>query len=179
VRVVAGGTPGILIPVSDVDGCPRATDPETPAAKLILGRRRSTSDHALLVATSSPAGTGVTTRATGRAARAALWHGSVHPFRCPIGGIYAGWFSPTEAAAVGTFATIVLATLTGQLTLRQLADSVIESSRTTAMLFFILLGAIMFSYFIVQTQIATNLATWVVSLHLPPTAVMIVVVFSM
>jgi TRAP-type C4-dicarboxylate transport system permease large subunit len=52
----------------------------------------------------------------------------------------------------------------------------IESSRTTAMLFFILLGAIMFSYFIVQTQIATNLAAWVVSLHLPPTAVMVVVV---
>ena len=44
------------------------------------------------------------------------------------------------------------------------------------MLFFILLGAIMFSYFIVQTQIATNLANWVVSLHLPPTAVMVVVV---
>ncbi len=44
----------------------------------------------------------------------------------------------------------------------------VESSRTTAMLFFILLGAIMFSYFIVQTQIATNLAAWVVSLHLPP-----------
>ena len=35
----------------------------------------------------------------------------------------------------------------------------------------------MFSYFIVQTQIATNLATWVVSLHLPPVAVMIVVIF--
>jgi tripartite ATP-independent transporter DctM subunit len=97
-------------------------------------------------------------------------------FALSIGGIYAGWFSPTEAAAVGTFATIVIAGLTGQLTFKQLADSVIESSRTTAMLFFILLGAIMFSYFIVQTQIATNLAAWVVSLNLPPTAVMIVVV---
>ena len=52
----------------------------------------------------------------------------------------------------------------------------IEAARTTAMLFFILIGAIMFSYFIVQTQIATNLAAWVVSLHLPPTAVMVVVV---
>ena len=51
----------------------------------------------------------------------------------------------------------------------------IEAARTTAMLFFILIGAIMFSYFIVQTQIATNLAAWVVSLHLPPTAVMVVV----
>jgi C4-dicarboxylate transporter DctM subunit len=97
-------------------------------------------------------------------------------FILSIGGIYAGWFSPTEAAAVGTFATIVIATLTGGLTLRNLAHAAIESSRTAAMLFFILLGAIMFSYFIVQTQMATNLAAWVVSLHLPPTAVMIVVV---
>lgn len=97
-------------------------------------------------------------------------------FMLSIGGIYAGWFSPTEAAAVGTFATIVIAMLSGGLTLQKLADAAIESSRTAAMLFFILLGAIMFSYFIVQTQLATNLAAWVVSLHLPPTAVMIVVI---
>ena len=97
-------------------------------------------------------------------------------FLLSIGGIYAGWFSPTEAAAVGTFSTIVIASLTGGLTLRKLSDAAIELSRTAAMLFFILLGAIMFSYFIVQTQLATNLADWVVSLHLPPTAVMIVVV---
>ena len=97
-------------------------------------------------------------------------------FVLSIGGIYAGWFSPTEAAAVGTFSTIVIAALSGGLTFRKLADAALESSRTAAMLFFILLGAIMFSYFIVQTQIATNLADWVVSLHLPPTAVMVVVV---
>ena len=44
------------------------------------------------------------------------------------------------------------------------------------MLFFILLGAIMFSYFVVQTQIATGLAAWVVSLGLPPIVVMIFIV---
>ena len=97
-------------------------------------------------------------------------------FALSIGGIYAGWFSPTEAAAVGTFVTIVIASVTGGLNFHKLAGAVIESSRTTAMLFFILLGAIMFSYFIVQTQIATDLASWVVSLHLPPTAVMVVIV---
>lgn len=97
-------------------------------------------------------------------------------FLLSIGGIYAGWFSPTEAAAVGTFATIVIATLTGALSFDKLTHAAIESSRTTAMLFFILLGAIMFSYFIVQTQMATNLAAGVVALHLPPTAVMLVVV---
>jgi tripartite ATP-independent transporter DctM subunit len=93
-----------------------------------------------------------------------------------IGGIYAGWFSPTEAAAVGSFATIVIAGLSRQMTLRQLIESLTEASRTTAMLFFILLGAIMFSYFVVQTQIATGLAAWVVSLNLPPLTVMIVIV---
>jgi len=97
-------------------------------------------------------------------------------FLLSIGGIYAGWFSPTEAAAVGTFATIAIAALTGRTSPHQLAQSIVEASRTTAMLFFILLGAIMFSYFIVQTQIAGNLAAWVVSLHLPPTAVMVVVI---
>ena len=97
-------------------------------------------------------------------------------FVLSIGGIYAGWFSPTEAAAVGTFATIVLAYVTGQLRLGQFVASIIESSRTAAMLFFILIGAIMFSYFIVQAQIASNLADWVMSLQLPPAVVMIVVI---
>ncbi len=97
-------------------------------------------------------------------------------FVLSIGGIYAGWFSPTEAAAVGAFSTIVIAGVTRQLTFGSLAAAMVEASRTTAMLFFILLGAIMFSYFVVQTQMASDLASWVVSLHLPPTAVMVVVV---
>jgi C4-dicarboxylate transporter, DctM subunit len=97
-------------------------------------------------------------------------------FLLSIGGIYAGWFSPTEAAAVGSFLTIVIAALSRQLALRRLIDSLVEASRTTAKLFFILLGATMFSYFVVQTQIATGLAAWVVSLNLPPLTVMIIIV---
>lgn len=182
--VVAGGTLGILIPpsvmlifygLSAVQSIPKLF-----AAGMIPGLLLAALQIGVVkVATwISPHWAPVSPRAPlAERLRAALgmWK-LLFIFLLSIGGIYAGWFSPTEAAAVGTFATIVLATLTGQLTLRQLADSVIESSRTTAMLFFILLGAIMFSYFIVQTQIATNLATWVVSLHLPPMAVMIVVV---
>jgi tripartite ATP-independent transporter DctM subunit len=182
--VVAGGTLGILIPpsvmlifygLSAVQSIPKLF-----AAGMIPGLLLAVLQIGVVkVATwISPHWAPVSPRAPlAERLRAALgmWK-LLFIFLLSIGGIYAGWFSPTEAAAVGTFATIVIATLTGQLTFRQLADSVIESSRTTAMLFFILLGAIMFSYFIVQTQIATNLAAWVVSLHLPPTAVMIVVV---
>ena len=182
--VVAGGTLGILIPpsvmlifygLSAVQSIPKLFAAGMIPGLLLAALQIGVVKTATWIA---PSWAPVSPRAPlPERLRAALgmWK-LLFIFLLSIGGIYAGWFSPTEAAAVGTFATIVIAILTRQLNFWQLADSMIESSRTTAMLFFILLGAIMFSYFIVQTQIATNLAAWVVSLHLPPTAVMIVVV---
>jgi C4-dicarboxylate transporter DctM subunit len=183
--VVAGGTLGILIPPSVMlifYGLTAVQSiPKLFAAGFVPGLLLAALQIGVVkVATwFAPHWAPVSPRAPWRErlkAAAGMWK-LLFIFLLSIGGIYAGWFSPTEAAAVGTFATIVVAALSGQMSLMQLIASIVESSRTTAMLFFILLGAIMFSYFIVQTQIATNLATWVVSLHLPPTAVMIVVVF--
>jgi tripartite ATP-independent transporter DctM subunit len=182
--VVAGGTLGILIPpsvmlifygLSAVQSIPKLFAAGMIPGLLLAALQIGVVKTATWIA---PSWAPISPRALlPERLRAALgmWK-LLFIFLLSIGGIYAGWFSPTEAAAVGTFATIVIAILTRQLNFRQLADAMIESSRTTAMLFFILLGAIMFSYFIVQTQIATNLAAWVVSLHLPPTAVMVVVV---
>ncbi len=182
--VVAGGTLGILIPpsvmlifygLSAVQSIPKLFAAGMIPGLLLAALQIGVVKTATWIA---PSWAPVSPRAPlSERLRAALgmWK-LLFIFLLSIGGIYAGWFSPTEAAAVGTFATIVIAILTRQLNFWRLANSMIESSRTTAMLFFILLGAIMFSYFIVQTQIATNLAAWVVSLHLPPTAVMIVVV---
>ena len=182
--VVAGGTLGILIPPSvmlifyglaAVQSIPKLFAAGMIPGILLAGLQIGVIKVATLIA---PHWAPVSPRAPWRErlkASLGMWK-LLLIFLLSIGGIYAGWFSPTEAAAVGTFATIVIAGLSGQLTLRRLAASIVESSRTTAMLFFILLGAIMFSYFIVQTQIATNLAVWVVSLQLPPTAVMVVVV---
>ena len=182
--VVAGGTLGILIPpsvmlifygLSAVQSIPKLFAAGMIPGLLLAALQIGVVKTATWIA---PSWAPVSPRAPlPERLRAALgmWK-LLFIFLLSIGGIYAGWFSPTEAAAVGTFATIVIAILTRQLNFWRLADSMIELSRTTAMLFFILLGAIMFSYFIVQTQIATNLAAWVVSLHLPPTAVMIVVV---
>jgi tripartite ATP-independent transporter DctM subunit len=182
--VVAGGTLGILIPpsvmlifygLSAVQSIPKLFAAGMIPGLLLAALQIGVVKMATWIA---PSWAPISPRAPlPERLRAALgmWK-LLFIFLLSIGGIYAGWFSPTEAAAVGTFATIVIAILTRQLNFRQLADAMIESSRTTAMLFFILLGAIMFSYFIVQTQIATNLAAWVVSLHLPPTAVMVVVV---
>ena len=182
--VVAGGTLGILIPPSVMlifYGLTAVQSiPQLFAAGLIPGVLLAALQIGIIKMATwlAPHWAPVSPRAPWRKrimASIGMWK-LLLIFTLSIGGIYAGWFSPTEAAAVGTFATIVIAGVTGQLTLRKMAAALVEASRTTAMLFFILLGAIMFSYFVVQTLIATNLANWVVSLHLPPTAVMVVVV---
>jgi C4-dicarboxylate transporter, DctM subunit len=182
--VCAGGTLGILIPPSVMlifYGLTAVQSiPQLFAAGMIPGLVLAGLQISVIkVATwLNPHWAPVSQRAPWRkrlAASLGMWK-LLFIFLLSIGGIYAGWFSPTEAAAVGSFATIVIAGLSRQLTLPQLIESLTEASRTTAMLFFILLGAIMFSYFVVQTQIATGLAAWVVSLNLPPLTVMIVIV---
>ena len=69
-------------------------------------------------------------------------------FALVLGGLYVGLFAPTEAAAVGAFGAIVLTAITGQLTWRMIRTSLIETALTTGMIFFILIGATIFNYFI-------------------------------
>jgi tripartite ATP-independent transporter DctM subunit len=76
-------------------------------------------------------------------------------------GIYLGWFSPTEAAALAAFVAIVIAFATGAMNLRSLGDALLETVHTTATIFFIVVGAFIFSRFIVATQFPNELARWV------------------
>ena len=73
-------------------------------------------------------------------------------------GIYLGWFSPTEAAAVAAFAAILIAMLTGAMGWRGLWEALLETAYTTAAIFFIVVGAFIFSRFIVLTQVPNELA---------------------
>ena len=63
-----------------------------------------------------------------------------------LGSIFAGWATPTEAAGVGAFGSIVLALVNGTLTRKVLTDVCHRTALTTAMIFFIFLGATTFSY---------------------------------
>jgi tripartite ATP-independent transporter DctM subunit len=83
-------------------------------------------------------------------------------------GIYLGWFSPTEAAAVAAFVAILIAMLTRQMGWRGLWDAVLETAFTTAAIFFIVVGAFIFSRFIVLTQVPAELAGWVKQANLGP-----------
>ncbi|MBX9842802.1 MAG: TRAP transporter large permease [Xanthobacteraceae bacterium] len=83
-------------------------------------------------------------------------------------GIYLGWFSPTEAAAMAAFAAIVIAFATGAMGWRDLIDCLLETVYTTAAIFFIVVGAFVFSRFIVLTQFPNELTKWTQMAGLSP-----------
>lgn len=89
-------------------------------------------------------------------------------FGLVVGGIYLGWFTPTEGAAVGAFGTAVIAFFNGGLTRLTLVDSFIVTARSTAMIFFIVLGAGFYNGFLALTQVPQELSNYVVSQGLSP-----------
>jgi C4-dicarboxylate transporter, DctM subunit len=99
-------------------------------------------------------------------------------FGVTIGGIYAGIFSPTEAAAIGAVGATALGVIGRRLTIKGLMANVESSVKTSASLFVIIIGANVFSYFIVQTQLPTLLADAARILSLPGLVVMILVIVA-
>lgn len=99
-------------------------------------------------------------------------------FGLVVGGIYLGWFTPTEGAAVGAFGTGLVALASGGLNFRTLGDSFIVTARSTAMIFFIVLGAAFYNGFLALTQVPQELAQWVAEQGLNPVLVlMLILVF--
>ena len=82
-------------------------------------------------------------------------------FLAVVGGIYGGWFTPTEGAAVGALGTGLIALLNGGLTRASLLDSLTATAKSTAMIFFIVLGAGFYNGFLALSQVPQSLAAWV------------------
>jgi tripartite ATP-independent transporter DctM subunit len=99
-------------------------------------------------------------------------------FIVTIGGIYAGVFSPTEAASIGAFGAILLGFLARRLTWPQLTQAVGDATATSCLLFLIIIAANLFSNFIVQTQLPPLLASQAQALHMPGLLVMMLVVLA-
>ncbi|MCY1666538.1 TRAP transporter large permease [Rhizobium sp. SL86] len=97
-------------------------------------------------------------------------------FTCTIGGIYAGVFSPNEAAAIGAFGAILLGWLGRRLTWASLAHAVKVSVVSSCVLFIIIIGATIFANFVVQTKLPDLLLSGAHSLGLAPAAVMVLIV---
>ena len=92
-----------------------------------------------------------------------------------IGGIYLGWFTPTEGAAVGAAGTGLIAFFSKDFGYYELLDVIQETAVTTAMIFLILLGAEFFNSFIALTRITNLLAETVRGYNLSPFIIVAVV----
>ncbi|WP_089717294.1 TRAP transporter large permease [Candidatus Entotheonella palauensis] len=89
-----------------------------------------------------------------------------------IGGIYAGLFTPTEAAGIGAFLAFCLAVARGRLAWSGISSLMLRSIRTTGFVFLILIGAHIFNPFMARTHIPSDLAELLVGLDLPRLAVL-------
>jgi tripartite ATP-independent transporter DctM subunit len=91
-----------------------------------------------------------------------------------IGGIYGGLFTPTEAAAVGAAGTLLIALVRG-MTWKDFKDAVEETLFLSAMIFFMIIGAEIFGYFLSVSRISFSLAEFVAGMDLAPFAVLMCV----
>jgi C4-dicarboxylate transporter, DctM subunit len=88
-----------------------------------------------------------------------------------LGGIYGGVFTATEGAGIGASGAFFFALVRRALSWRVLFEVLVESARTTAMLFAILIAAMIFSSFINFTTMPGDLRDWLLQLGLPPLAI--------
>ncbi|THG80571.1 TRAP transporter large permease [Pseudomonas sp. A-1] len=89
-----------------------------------------------------------------------------------LGGIYGGWFTPTEAAAIGTLGTGFFAVVLGKLRLAEFKEVLYGTAVTTAMIFMILLGADVMNSFLALSQLPVALADLIGNSGLPPFVVL-------
>ncbi len=92
-----------------------------------------------------------------------------------VGGIMQGYFTPSEAGAVGTFAVLLLAIVKRDMTFKGYVKSVKESLRTTQMLIMLIAGSTILGHFIAVTTIPQTAADWIVSLPLNRYLIMILI----
>ena len=182
--VAAGGTIGILIPPSVI--------------MVIYGLLTETSISALFLAGIVPgiltvagfmAAISIVTRINPKlgppAARTpmrdrlkalrSVW-GTAALFLVVIGGLYIGVFSPTEAASVGAVGAFVLGLINRKSPRQLLATTLIDTVKTTAMIFTVLTGAILFNNFLILASVPNLVSDWIGALPLGKTAVLLVIV---
>ncbi|NIQ40254.1 MAG: TRAP transporter large permease subunit [Proteobacteria bacterium] len=98
-------------------------------------------------------------------------------FLLAIGGLFLGWFSPTQAGSIGAGGALIIGLIRRQLTWRTFFEAGREGLRTACMVIFIITGAVIFGHFMAISTIPFLLADWLETLPIHPMAVMGVIVF--
>jgi C4-dicarboxylate transporter, DctM subunit len=181
--VAAGGTIGILIPPSVlmvIYGLLTQTSISklflagiVPGILTVVGFMITIAIITRLDPTLGPSG-GRSTLRQRLAALRDVW-GTATLFLLVIGGLYLGVFSPTEAASIGAVGALLLGILNGKFSWQLLVNSLMETVKTTAMIFTILIGAIMFNNFLILASVPTLISGWITGLPLGHLAIFIVI----
>jgi len=98
-------------------------------------------------------------------------------FLLAIGGLFLGWFSPTQAGAIGAGGALIIGLARGQLRWKTFVEAGKEGLQTSCMVIFIITGAVIFGHFMAVSRIPFLLAEWLGSLPIHPMAVMGIIVF--
>lgn len=96
-------------------------------------------------------------------------------FGLVIGGLFLGWFTPTQAGGIGAAGALVIGLARRQLSWRVFIDSTRDGLRTSCMVLCVIAGATVFGHFMAVSTIPFVLADWVGGLPLPPMAIMVVI----
>ena len=96
-----------------------------------------------------------------------------------LGGLIIGWFTPTEAAAIGAFGSIVASLIRRRLSWHGFKNAIRDTVQNTGMVFMVLMGALITNAFLAVSRIPMELASLVGGFGFPPTIVMglIIVVY--
>lgn len=94
-----------------------------------------------------------------------------------VGGLYIGWFTPTEAGGIAAIGSIVVSLVRRRLNWHRFKEALGDTIRTTGMIFMIMIGAFIMNTFIALSAIPQELADLVAGFDLPSVMVIILVVF--
>ena len=95
-----------------------------------------------------------------------------------MGGIWAGIFTATEASGIGAFGALVIALVKRRISLRIFIESLKDTSKTTASVFLIIIGAMFMTSFFALSNLPTHLANMVADLAVPPIGVIIAIIIT-
>jgi len=93
-----------------------------------------------------------------------------------MGGLFAGWFSPVQAGAVGAAGALLIGLVRRNLSWKAFKDALIETVKVTCEIMIIVTGAVVLGHFIAVTTIPNMLSGWISGLGLPDVAVMAMII---
>ena len=93
-----------------------------------------------------------------------------------LGGIYLGWFTPVEAASIGAMLTLILTIVRGKFTWPEMTKCVLETIKTFAFVYLIVIGAFIFNPFLADTQLPGDLASLIGGLKVDRVYILLLIV---